>query len=388
MDHLRFCISDTNENTIKKFIVKNKNKHKLYINSKEYIIVEFCKELSFKFLKIELDDAIIFFEFVIANNLFCDCESKHNCNMLGYIVSYFDTVIENNMFDNIHFIIEILTPYLDYNDIHIDKFNNQYLWNYMSNSSNGRDFVAKLLSKSNYETIIFTIKIVQTYNLNGIFEYLAYHKRLKLFFKLLDYYEENILKFFKSKTIKPKYKINLEYLLTSVLFLIDDNKNLNIFNKIIDKTSHIIDELNILTIKQKDLKFYEKTIKSLEYSTTVTTKLMLDRLIGANENINLFEQLIKDGADTEKIEYNKILLLVKYNHINTLEILLKYHVINNTQINNLFQKCYCSNHDIIDLLVDSGADYEKYGLYVLIKARQHDNQKVIEYLEDLLNHDK
>ncbi|BCS83557.1 hypothetical protein QLL95_gp0566 [Cotonvirus japonicus] len=383
---LKYCISEANEEIIKFLLFGEKDDRcKLYINQKKFIRMTMHEKPTYKILKIKPESVIDFLEFIIEHNLYCTKGFGHECCLPRHFSSYLKHITKNNILEHIHFIVEILIPSLNNNKISLFENNNH---------NNYENFVNLIVYHSTTETLKFILEITPESEINFnnvLLNSLHYYGNFDGFDVILDFYFNKFIESLNKGFIGPI--LPLRSLLTAIIITQTPNKNFNtvsklyIYNKTIDKMSDILNDLSESKKSKKFKNINSELFKLMKYTPKMKENLLLTCLV---YNCDIAEHLIKDGVKTNIITKIYKDEIICHNLTTSLEILLRYNVLDIDTINKYFKDLKNSgenNCDIVRLLVEYGADYDTYGPDVLKQAKNYKNQEVIEYLEDLLNQD-
>ncbi|BCS83639.1 hypothetical protein QLL95_gp0484 [Cotonvirus japonicus] len=96
MTFFKFCLNDHTRNLLKIQCKKSKSGCKLYIGQNEFILVDFRKLNEHFYVKINLKNLFVFFDYVIKNKLFCN-DHNHKCKLPEYYIDYINLIINNQM---------------------------------------------------------------------------------------------------------------------------------------------------------------------------------------------------------------------------------------------------------------------------------------------------
>nr|AEX63227.1 hypothetical protein mv_L1025 [Moumouvirus Monve] len=168
----------------------------------------------------------------------------------------------------------------------------------------------------------------------------------------------------------------MEFNLITTLIEISNLNNLDMFDYVLEE---------IIVMHDKLINHYDKNkLIHLEYNDRVK-KLLFDHAILEDYDY-LVEQLISDGIDFNKYfnEY-RIHNILENDCVKIIELLLDKKIIPENKINYYFKDSYNYVVEIVDSFIMYGADYEKYGKDIMLRAKRMGNTGVVKYMKNLLN---
>ena len=135
--------------------------------------------------------------------------------------------------------------------------------------------------------------------------------------------------------------------------------------------------------------------ESLHYALDSGNLQVIKKLIEHGANINLYknrllvkaiknnfsditEFLLSKGADIGK---NEIIYCMESNHVDTVEFLLNKLVFDQGSIDDMFVGSCDYSPEIVQLLIDNGANVKKYGDELCRDAMKKGNMHLVKYLE-------
>ncbi|BCS83658.1 hypothetical protein QLL95_gp0465 [Cotonvirus japonicus] len=369
----RYCILG-NKHKFEKYIKKSK----LFIDDKTSIEIKLDNDS----ILIDIDDFHKFIKFVIENKLACyGSGDEHGCYRYTYFYEYLDFIFKNNMIDHIK--SPIIKKYLEFTKKYDNNFHLDYKYS---------DIIDKACKYSTLNTIKITMKLTNTRHFGKLFDIVLKrddHGALEIFKYLVDLYCERLVNYFEY-TIKEcdYYKINYN----TVLHIIANTDNLQAYNYYVENIYDTINSIDVTKIKPRRLNIYNKFLQSHDYSQKIKNNLLLECI--SRENLTIAEQLLKDGADINKFNKNRINNLFEDGKAESVDFIIDKDVLDGDQINDRFRTSYRYGWRVAEVLVSNGAplffrarknkeDYELYIDKLMKKTKKFIDREFYYYLKEL-----
>ncbi|AVL95258.1 hypothetical protein ma871 [Moumouvirus australiensis] len=398
--------------------ISHHNEKKFIVYKKISIPVYYKKINKLVFICTEIKYAILFMKYLIKNKIkdkyeyeFEELFNNHQYFSKKIYYNYFEYILINNMMSHIKLFLKEYCP------IFMD---NNYICCYFNKIYNG--LAKETLMK---QTLSFVIKTFSLNTLsycihNGLKNYIIYNnfensmekditklnffllkKLLKLFVKKLVKYITSSLKYFANKhnielkDLKNKTEI-LHYIhiinLEEILNLCIEYNNPEFFKYSLKKLSSFLDNIDVGNIKNEKLYNPICKYKYFEYNEKMRKVLIKNILIRSNPCFEIYELILSDF----KVEYLKnefiYIVLEEISYRDDIDSYLEpilYHIyskmgMDQEFIDNLFRRSYDFSKNMAKILVEYGADYEKYGKKVIREAKKINNKEVVNYITNLL----
>lgn len=100
-------------------------------------------------------------------------------------------------------------------------------------------------------------------------------------------------------------------------------------------------------------------------------------------NPQMADHLLSQGADMTGITYEDIEEFVKDSRVDGMRWIFTQLEFEQDQIDDLFLHCYESDPEMVELLIEQGADLKKYKKKLLKKAKNENNKELVQYLEGI-----
>lgn len=102
---------------------------------------------------------------------------------------------------------------------------------------------------------------------------------------------------------------------------------------------------------------------------------------------DIAKYLLVKGANLDEIDETDILKCMASDYVEMLEFLLGKIKFDQETIDDTFVLSYGCNSEVVQVLIDFGADVDKYGNKVCAKAKKHENHHLVKYLEEIIKND-
>jgi Ankyrin repeats (3 copies) len=100
-------------------------------------------------------------------------------------------------------------------------------------------------------------------------------------------------------------------------------------------------------------------------------------------SIDIMEYLLSNGADITTLTDEQIEYSIEKNHVERIELLLNRLNRDQKWIDNIFKRSAKYSVEMVQLLVDNGANVKKYRKQVCEAAKRENNNHLVEYLKKL-----
>ncbi|QTF49076.1 hypothetical protein qu_181 [Acanthamoeba polyphaga mimivirus] len=388
MTELYFCFHESIQKELSKFIVnENKSSNK---NQTSKLMIDDNKIINFRTIDgvfnwgnivIEFNDAIEYIGFLIKNNIHCrmkfhngktigpDADCKCSKNYEDYLLKS----VTNGKKKHILFFFRKLLPYLRTHDENINVklgisisllFSKQISTNaikYMFKISHLKDFC---------------------FLFNGLLQYRLISKKLIEY--IMDSYQKKLTKHFVEDKIDDKDVAFLDFrkILANI---IDNQKSTKLLQYVIDEFSNIANNIDRNDVKKKYRKSYDSLTENYVYDKKIINSLM-EHCIYSESSSKFFNILTLDMGDYKNFTPDLVDIIMtrstmKYTRIFFKNVLVSYP----DEINKLFLNSLKYDCDVVDLLVEYGADYNKYGQQLLLEAKRRCKVLLANYLENLMD---
>ncbi|BCS83754.1 hypothetical protein QLL95_gp0369 [Cotonvirus japonicus] len=360
---LKFCLNGDNRNEMKKHCKKTPSKCKLYVNGNKYIIVNFRKKSDNYYMEIGIDDVFTFYDFVLKNDLYCNCKNG-SCNEIIYYQNYLDHIINNNQ---IEYIDQLISDFLCKNESMVFS----------------KIYINDLFERLNYSCNNTIKNVLELWTMGQIIELCKSDINFgpKFIMYIMDKYKKNYCHYFNGGKKIWYFDIN-ERLISSIIFY----DNIESYKVLAEKIQEIIEELSDIKIKNSLVGDFDKCIAYLR--EIQSNKYYCFEKCLFYDSIKIAEFMIKNDSDFKLFIPNESILygIIVDNNLNLLELLLDYKMIPKKKINQLFYEfCYNFSRDVVEILVNYDADVNKYGKEVIRKAKKANNYEVVDYLQEIVN---
>ncbi|BCS83640.1 hypothetical protein QLL95_gp0483 [Cotonvirus japonicus] len=389
MKFFKLCLDHNNKNFLKRQSKKSKLGCKLYVNYRnEFILVNFRKSNDHFYVKINLNDMTKFLT-NFRRDFFCSGRD-HNCKLCEYYEDYVDYIVKNNLLDHLLLLINHEIPYSSsVNFINNSKYyNSLYIFEqiYKNSSLNTMNSIIKSLDME----IIYHNILNTPHHLN-LKATQFYLERFEIYFR--EYFVENKYTNKKTNMLPHNYSYFkrcenfYEIRYGNILYEFIVHDNLESYCYFIEKMEDIIEDLSNFKIKKKLINDHTKCINDINSSKKYYSD---DRCFYLCLNFNspkIAEFLINLNQGKYVInEYNMMNIwdILGCDCLNLLELLLDKKIIDKNTIDILFRESYEYSRDVVETLVNYGANVSRYGRRVLEKAGTYNNQEVIDYLRDIM----
>ncbi|AVL95263.1 hypothetical protein ma876 [Moumouvirus australiensis] len=364
-------------------------KTKFFISKKKYIPILYCNGIDSKF-RIKIKYAILFMNFIIkkAKNEKFFCLDKY---ISADYSEYFEYILTNNMIDHLEIFLKKYYPIVEscYRSYGLSSiFTKKY--NMLPNET------------LSYVTDSFSIFTLSSCIETGIVNEITYpilKNLLKLFVKKLKKCLTSEPSYFIDKYHIKSSKILTDMHLTNLHEILQtcvQQNNTEFFKYALDKLSSLFDNIDADEIKNKIL--YDSLYEYFEYDKEIKEDLIRTIVFEECEYCPEIYEMVLSDLDVEYLK-NKVILLVikKVGHFINVNYYIEpvlHHIYSKTGldqkfIDDLFLVSENGSENLIKILVEYGADYEKYGTKLIKKAKKRSNYHVINYVKKLLkNNDK
>ena len=236
-----------------------------------------------------------------------------------------------------------------------------------------------------YGTINMVEQLVYYADIDNIRNYVissSYRSSTDIMEFVLNKFKEYLYEIYCEKRgFISKYAINYSKLLKIEPILISFIKenNMKYYRFFIDKITDIVDELSSHSVKPILKNSYKYHTNNLSYSTIQHSLL---RFCVENDFPIFAEQLIQDGTEfTSNDICNRIL---NHNSIGILELFAEKQLLDVYDMDDMFENSYKCSVELVEILIDNGADYKTIGEEVLESALKNKNKPLAKYLKKLL----
>ncbi|AGF84854.1 hypothetical protein QJ854_gp928 [Moumouvirus goulette] len=371
-----------------KYITNKKYKTRFIISKKKSIPI-FYQKIDFNtVILMKIKHAIPFMNFIIKKTknekLFC-----RNIVLSADYNKYFDHILTNNMVDQIKIFLKKYIPFIE------SSYSNEGLCSIFN------DKYKTLSNETLYLVInsfsIFTLSKCINSGIGGPKVNHILTLDIKILKKLLRLYIKKLTKCLTSdpKYFTKKYHIESKNISTNMYFtdlreiskICAHRNNPEFFEYALEKLSSFIDTDDV----KNDI-LYDQLYEYFEYDKDVKMELFYSILFNCAPCPEIYEILISD-FEVEFLK-NKIVCDI-VDEVSYLDdklfclesILFRIYSkmgIDQEFIDDLFLKSQYGSKNVIKILVEYGADYERYGKKLIKKAKKQNNKEVINYVKKLL----
>lgn len=362
------------ENKLSNCIKKTNSKTLLQVSNGKFITIKIGTSYGKKYISVSFNDSICFMKFIVGKRIHCRTNTISNCECCTNYTSYCKYIFQNRCIEHIKIFIANFLPMIREISCHKCKLielikintinNNPTVLNSIKFIEFDNELILLIFKYGFFEDTIDVVKILLDSIQNVTFEFMD---------TLIDIFKKNIngkdRKYFMDKIISHTFKLNLMDFVKPVL----STNNVDLFYYIIDELTTIIGQFfcdnNISECDdQLDTKF--------EYNSSISIKIVNYLIYRSLYCPKIFKQLLIDINDVDLIG-NIMDTLVFNNCIEYVAITLDYLGSNSQKFNNKIF-LHATSIEMIDLLIDYGADYETI----------YRNRKFHKLREDILVHIK
>lgn len=389
MTKLHFCFNKPIQKELSKFIVGVDNNKDKDQSSK--LMIDNDKIINFRIINgvfnwgnivIEFSDAIEYLRFLIKNNIHCSMKYYNgktigpdtNCKCSKNYEDYLFVSVINGKKKHIIFFFRELLPYLR---THHDENINVKLG----------VSISQLFSKQiSTNAIKYMFKISHLKDLRPLFNGLLQHKlvSMKLIEYIMDSYQKKLIKHFVEDKIDEKNILFIDFrdILIGIIYY---QKSTKLLQYVIDEFSNVTNNIDINDIKKKYRKSYNSLTENYVYDKKIIN-LLIEHCICSESSSKFFNMLTLDMGDYKNFTPDIVDIIMTRSTMEYTRIFFENVLVNHPdEINKLFMNSLEYDSDVVNLLVEYGADYDKYGQQLLLEAKKRNRVSLINYLEDLMD---
>lgn len=374
MKYFKYCLCDYGEKTLlEKHIVTKKNH--LYLQTginKSRIVVKLHEFGHHKFMEIQFADTIEFMKFLFHNNHLlelCERDTNHVCCFYEYLTTYFNHIFSHNILDHIKCFMKTLGQYL-------------YKPEKYKESIKKFDIIRMVNEFSDTDAIKIVFNYIPCLSVTKFLIENLKKPNLDVIFYILKQYKKYI-----RKCIRNDLEIENIVCLTPIIqHAISLNCNVDIIATIIEEFENLVEM--IMKLCRNNPNDHLRNVIN-KYQIDQDNKNILFCQALKRESIEIAKYLLQNGATINSVDAYTINDLIQNDDYDSLEFILQEFRNSNININGIidiiFQWSYRKSIDVIDFLIEYGADYKTYGPNFIYKARIIGNEELANYLEELLN---
>ncbi|AKI79904.1 hypothetical protein [Niemeyer virus] len=365
MTELYFCFHKNLQNKLSKFIITNENNSDK--NQILKLMIDDDKTINFRIvygvfnwgnIVMEFSDAIEYLGFLIKNNIHCrmkfhngktigpDTDCKCSKNYEDYLLKS----VTNGKKKHILFFFRKLLPYLR---THHDE-----------NISVKLGVSISLLYSKQISTnaIKYMFKISHLTDFCVLFCGLLKNRIISIKFVeyIMDSYQKKLVKHFVEDKIDEKNidLLNFHYILKDIIYY---QKSIKLLQCVIDEFSNVTNNIDINDVKKKYRKSYDLLSENYMYDKEIINSL-ITYCIYSESSSKFFNMLTLDMGDYKNFTPDLVDIIMTHSTMKYTRIFFENVLVNYPdEINKLFLNSVKYNNDVVDLLVEYGADYNKYG---------------------------
>lgn len=161
--------------------------------------------------------------------------------------------------------------------------------------------------------------------------------------------------------------------------------DLFLINFFYEKWKFTIKELNGCTLEAVESGRIEVVKFLVENGANIAfQKRDLIRSVMINNYVDIFNYIFYPSIDSIYIGNRTFIECMNKNNLEIIQFVLSKVSINQAWIDYMFWNCHKSSSEVAELLIDTGADIEKYGKDTLEKAVGVNNNNLVGYLKKLI----
>uniref|UniRef100_A0A6G6ADZ2 Ankyrin repeat-containing protein n=1 Tax=Borely moumouvirus TaxID=2712067 RepID=A0A6G6ADZ2_9VIRU len=427
MGKFKYCLSCRYKDRILKYCKKYGESHKLFYTEKDFMMIKFCKENSHQYLEIDINDMIIFMEFVMMRNYHCGgdindyyCKSdmkdiplvnikknnkssitssdkeddnyelscEHICKHRQYTMEYVKYIFKYNMLDHIKLFLKREKEYGDFEGLFysLSLVDEEDINGYHEFSF---EIISSSLELSNYKTSKYVICNIYA-EPEKILDHLCEHLKLPEIRKYLRICTSK--KYFKSvsNNIMGDQLLNLSNVLQSIVHY----DNINIFKFIVEEFYKVKDRVE--EKYRQDYIFDKEIISQILESNgdkpnivrfLITGQVNIQcRINGAlinfsRKDLKMVKFLTNFGANIHTRNDEPLNQASKYGNIEVVRYLVKKGAnINADNDKALISACSGNHLNVVQYLVKNGANINTDKDKALMTACYRNHLNVIKFL--------